>query len=80
MSDAKATMKSGDEVHGFAIKGNYFGVAYNKAIFEELGLEYPQTMSDLEAACEKISAAGYTPFTTGFAEWWALQTCIPALP
>ncbi|MDD3661233.1 MAG: extracellular solute-binding protein, partial [Lachnospiraceae bacterium] len=33
MSDAvKATMKSGEEVHGFAIKGNYFGVVYNKAI------------------------------------------------
>ncbi len=74
MSDAvKATMMSGDEVHGFAIKGNYFGVVYNKAIFEELGLEYPQTFADLEVACEKISAAGYTPFTTGFAEWWVYK-------
>ncbi len=74
MSDAvKATMMSGEEVHGFAIKGNYFGVVYNKGIFEELGIEYPQTMSDLEAACEKISAAGYTPFTTGFAEWWVYK-------
>ena len=74
MADSvKATMKSGEEVHGFAVKGNYFGVVYNKAIFEELGLEYPQTMSDLEAACEKISAAGYTPFTTGFAEWWVYK-------
>ncbi len=74
MSDAvKATMMSGDEVHGFAIKGNYFGVVYNKAIFDELGLSYPQTMSDLVADCEKISAAGYTPFTTGYAEWWVYK-------
>lgn len=74
MSDAvKATMMSGDEVHGFAIKGNYFGVVYNQAIFTELGLTYPQTMEDLEAACATISDAGYTPFTTGYAEWWVFK-------
>ena len=33
----KAVMMSGDEVHGFALKSNYFGIVYNKAIFEEVG-------------------------------------------
>ncbi len=77
MSDSvKSVMMSGNEVHGLSIKGNYFGVIYNKGIFEEVGISsFPQTMSELEAACEKLSAAGYTPFTTGFAEWWVYKHC-----
>lgn len=75
MSDAvKGVMMSGDEVHGLSIKGNFFGVVYNKDIFEEVGItEFPQTLSELEAACKLISDAGYTPFTTGFAEWWVFK-------
>lgn len=74
MTDAVADVMSyGDEIHGFAIKGNYFGIVYNKGIFEELNLEFPKTISDMEAACEKIKAAGYQPITTGFAEWWVFK-------
>ncbi|NLO85133.1 MAG: extracellular solute-binding protein [Clostridiales bacterium] len=69
----KSVMMYGEEVHGFPIKGNYFGIIYNKAIFEEVGLEFPTTFSELEKACEAISAAGYTPFSTGFAEWWVYK-------
>lgn len=75
MSDSVASvMMSGDELHGLSIKGNYFGLLYNKAIFEECGItEFPQTLDDLEAACETIKAAGYQPITTGFAEWWVFK-------
>lgn len=75
MSDAvKSVMMSGDEVHGLSIKGNFFGIVYNKGIFEEVGItEFPQTISELRSACEAISAAGYTPFTSGFAEWWTYK-------
>jgi len=70
----KAMMMSGEEVHGFSVKGNYFGIVYNKAIFDEVGItEFPQTFQELEAACEKIQTAGYTPFSTGFAEWWVFK-------
>ena len=69
-----AMMTYGDgEIHGFALKGNYFGMLYNKAIFEEVGIEFPRTLDDFEAACEKLSAAGYQPVTTGFAEWWVFK-------
>lgn len=69
-----ASPEDGSGLYGIAIKGNYFGMIYNKAIFEECGItEFPQTMSELEAACEKISAAGYKPFTTGFNEWWVFK-------
>ena len=69
-----AMMTYGDgEIHGFALKGNYFGMLYNKAIFDEVGIEFPKTLDDFEAACEAISAAGYQPVTTGFAEWWVFK-------
>lgn len=72
-----AAMKSpedGNGVYGLAIKGNYFGIVYNKAIFEECGItEFPKTTEELKAACEKISEAGYKPFTTGFSEWWVFK-------
>ena len=70
----KAVMMSGDEVHGFALKSNYFGIVYNKAIFDEAGItEFPATTDAMIAACEKIAAAGYQPFSTGFAEWWVYK-------
>jgi raffinose/stachyose/melibiose transport system substrate-binding protein len=70
----KAVMMSGKELHGFAIKGNYFGIVYNKEIFDKVGIkEFPQTYSALEAAVKKISAAGYTPFSDGFGEWWVYK-------
>jgi len=71
----KEVMKAnGEEVHGFSIKGNFFGIVYNKAILKEAGVTaFPQTFTDLESACEKIKKAGYTPFTTGYAEWWVFK-------
>ncbi len=74
MSDAvKSVMMSGDEVHGMSIKGNFFGLVYNKGIFEEVGIDFPQTFDELESACAAIEAAGYQPFSSGFAEWWVFK-------
>lgn len=68
------SMEDGAGVYGFAIKGNFFGILYNKDIFAEAGVEkYPETFAELEAACEKIAAAGYTPFTSGYGEWWVYK-------
>lgn len=70
-------MKSSEEgsgLYGIAIKGNFFGMIYNQAIFEECGItQFPSTVSELEDACEKISAKGYKPFSTGFSEWWVFK-------
>lgn len=75
MSDpVKAVMMSGNEVHGLSIKGNFFGIVYNKEIFDKVGIaSFPQTFDELEADCQKIQAAGYKPFTSGFAEWWVFK-------
>lgn len=71
----KEVMKAnGDEVHGLSIKGNFFGLVYNKAAFEKAGIAaFPQTTAELKTACEKLKTAGYTPFTTGYAEWWVYK-------
>ncbi len=74
VASAMASTEEGGGIYGLAIKGNYFGIVYNKAIFEECGItEFPQTIDEMTAACEKISEAGYKPFTTGFSEWWVYK-------
>lgn len=71
---AMASPEDGDGCYGLAIKGNFFGIVYNKDIFEEAGIEsFPQTTQELIDACQKITDAGYRPFTTGFAEWWVFK-------
>ena len=37
-------------------------IFYNKTIFAEVGIEVPETIDELEAACDKLVAAGYVPF------------------
>jgi len=45
-------------------------IFYNKAIFDELGIEVPQTIAELEAACDKIKEAGYYPFSLANLPRW----------
>lgn len=74
VADTMKSPEDGTGLYGIAIKGNYFGMVYNKAIFEECGItEFPTTVEEMEAVCETISAAGYKPFTTGFNEWWVFK-------
>ncbi|MDR1231069.1 MAG: extracellular solute-binding protein [Spirochaetaceae bacterium] len=74
VNDSMKAMSDGAGPYGFAIKGNFFGILYNKEIFERAGIaEFPQTLDALEAACAKISALGIKPFTSGFAEWWVFK-------
>lgn len=73
VASAMASTEEGGGLYGIAIKGNYFGLVYNKGIFDELGLTVPETVDELTAACEAISEAGYKPFTTGYAEWWVFK-------
>ncbi|MCR5403303.1 MAG: extracellular solute-binding protein [Butyrivibrio sp.] len=69
-----STANGGKGCYGFAIKGNYFGIVYNKEMFETAGIDkFPETSSELVDACKKLSDAGIKPFTTGFAEWWVFK-------
>ncbi|MET1018458.1 MAG: extracellular solute-binding protein [Microterricola sp.] len=55
---------------------NLEGIWYNKAIFEEVGLDEPQTFDDLVAANEELAAAGYTPMAMAGAQAFPLTRLI----
>lgn len=49
------------------------GLIYNKDLFEQAGItSIPQTIDELEAACEKLDAAGITAFSLAGKETWVL--------
>lgn len=49
------------------------GLIYNKDLFAKAGItELPQTMDELEAACEKMKAVGITAFALSAKETWVL--------
>ena len=45
-------------------------IFYNKTIFAEVGIEVPKTIDELEAACDKLVAAGYVPFALANGSKW----------
>lgn len=58
-------------VRGMPLNLEGYGYIYNKTIFAEAGVtERPTTLSELRSAAEKIKAAGYVPFSTGYGIWW----------
>jgi raffinose/stachyose/melibiose transport system substrate-binding protein len=48
------------------------GVFYNTEVFEELGLERPETFEDMEAAFAAIRDSGQTPISVGGLTGWPL--------
>ena len=47
-------------------------VIYNKEIFEQQGLEVPQTWDELQAVCQALLDAGITPFYATFKDPWTV--------
>ena len=47
-------------------------VIYNKEIFAAHGIEVPRTWSELLAACDKLKAAGVTPFYATWKDDWTI--------
>ncbi|MBT9371631.1 extracellular solute-binding protein [Rhizobium sp. CSW-27] len=47
-----------------------WGIYYRKDIFAAQGITPPKTWAELLAACEKLKAAGITPFTIGTKALW----------
>ncbi|MDJ1114472.1 ABC transporter substrate-binding protein [Microbacterium dauci] len=67
-------------LHAFPVARNSIAMVYNKAVFEEAGIDAPpETWSELLDAAEKIAAVGKTPIAAGLAEGIHLQFYIYAL-
>lgn len=52
----------------------YNCIVYNKAAFRKAGIEtIPTTIAELEECCDKLLAAGITPFGTSYRDKWPLR-------
>lgn len=70
---AKQPMTKDGKLYGMPMNIEGYGFLYNKDLFAKAGItELPKTLSQLEAAAAKLKAAGITPFSNGYQEWWIL--------
>lgn len=65
----RATTEDG-MVYGIPGEMETLGVFYNKDLFDELGLEEPSDLADLEEAAQTVSDEGYIPFAISDQEGW----------
>lgn len=79
---AEALLKnlSGTEkLYDLPLGMNVEGFYYNKALFEQAGIEKaPETWDEFEEVLEKLDAAGIQPLTTGGADKWGATRLINA--
>ncbi len=61
------------EVNSLGYANNANGVIYNRAIFDEQGLEAPETWDEFIQVSEALKAAGITPFYGTLADAWTAQ-------
>lgn len=66
--DEQGLMGTG-EWFGIPNYGEYVGVYYSKAAFEDLDVEVPTTLDEFEAVMQKFKDSGTTPLATAGAEY-----------
>ena len=67
------------EVNSLGYVNNANGVIYNQEIFQQQGLEVPQTWDEFIAVCDKLKAASITPFYGTLADSWTALPSFNAL-
>ncbi|MBB2924845.1 ABC transporter substrate-binding protein [Cellulomonas cellasea] len=68
-----------DAVNGIPFAANASGVLYNVELFEQQGVEVPQTWDELIAAAQTFEAAGITPFYAMLQDAWTAQAPLAPL-
>lgn len=69
-----ATNRADGGIYGVPFAIQVIPVLYNVDLFEELGLEEPQTWDELITVAESLQEAGYYAFANGSSEPWTLET------
>ncbi|PHV70444.1 hypothetical protein CS063_10140 [Sporanaerobium hydrogeniformans] len=73
------TLVDGRGLYDLPLGLNIEGMWYNKALFEKAGIaEAPKTWDELEAACDKLMAAGIQPIAGGGKDKWPLTRLLNA--
>lgn len=68
---AAEPFKVDGHIYGMPTGLNRWVVFYNKALFKKAGIDkVPATWDELMAACDKLKAAGITPFNASIQEGW----------
>ncbi|MFD2795180.1 ABC transporter substrate-binding protein [Promicromonospora vindobonensis] len=57
-------------VYGIPGEMETLGVFYNREVFDELGLEEPENLADLERIADQVKDAGHEPFAVSDQEGW----------
>jgi len=70
------TLSGTDDLYDLPLGMNVEGFWYNKALFEQAGVEVPATWEDFEAVCAKLQEAGIQPLTAGGADKWPLTRLV----
>lgn len=70
LEDSKDAVTVDGVVYGIPYNVWYQGVIYNKDIFEELHLEIPETLEELQEICDILKANEIVPFASHFSESW----------
>lgn len=76
---AAETLRADGQVYAVPFASQTMLVIYNKDIFDQLGLEEPQTWDELLATSEALKGAGLYPFANGTATAWQNETIVSAL-
>ena len=71
--NVKETVTYDGKVMALPIESTAWSVLYNQEMFEDAGVEVPQTFDELKAVSEALEAKGYTPFMLAFQEQWVPQ-------
>jgi raffinose/stachyose/melibiose transport system substrate-binding protein len=71
--NVKKTVSVDGKLLALPIESTAWGVLYNKAIFEECGLQVPNTLDELKNVCKVLKEKGYTPFLLAYQEQWVPQ-------
>lgn len=69
----------GGQLSGYPTSYNVLGVYYNKAIFEECGIEVPTTFEEFEAACAALKESGYVPMAAAGLNGWHVMRWVELL-
>ena len=70
LKSAAASMTMDGKKWGVPYTYYQWGIYYRKDIFAEQGITPPKTWDELLTVCEKLKAAGITPFTIGTKALW----------
>ncbi|MBR2274953.1 MAG: extracellular solute-binding protein [Lachnospiraceae bacterium] len=70
--DATSGVTVDGKVYGIVYNALYQGVFYNRAIFEELGLDIPKTQDDLANVIKVCNDNGITPFASHMVDTWSI--------